>query len=89
VPIPIRRVSVIAFNFEELATLDDDALLEHFDLVRRVNPTLVPYDFQADACRITRAPKTITLHFYRRGGSEAYGAEVFRFSFRRPAGLGS
>ena len=88
-PTPIRRVSVIAFNFEELSTLDDEALLEHFDLVRRVNPMLVPYDFQPETCRITRAPKTITLHFYRRVGSEAYGAEIFRFSFRRPASFGS
>jgi hypothetical protein len=89
VPRPIRRASAIAFNFEELFTLDDDALLEHFELVRRVNPMLVPPDFQPDACRITRAPKTITLRFYRRGASDDYGAEIFRFSFRRPASFES
>jgi hypothetical protein len=87
VPTPIRRVTVIAFNFEELSVLDDDALLDHFELVRRVNPTLVPYDFQADTCRVRRAPKTITLHFYRRAASEGDEVEVFRFSFRRPASL--
>lgn len=89
VPRPIRRASAIAFNFEELSTLDDEALLEHFELVRRVNPTLVPPDFQPDACRITRAPKTITLRFYRRVATDEYGAEIFRFSFRRPASFGS
>lgn len=86
-PTPIRRAATIAFNFEELFTLDDEALLEHFELVRRVNPMLVPRDFHPDACRITRTPKTITLHFYRRVASDEYGAEVFRFSFRRPAGF--
>jgi hypothetical protein len=89
VPIPFRRVTAIAFNFEELFALDDEALLERFDLVRRVNPTLVPHDFQPDACRIVRAPRTITLRFYRRVGSEAGGAEIFRFSFLRPANFGS
>ena len=88
-PTPIRRAATIAFNFEELFTLYDEALLEHFELVRRVNPMLVPPDFQPDACRITRAPKTITLHFYRRVASNDYGVEIFRFSFRRPAGLES
>ena len=85
-PTPIRRTSTIAFNFEELFTLDDEGLLERFELVRRVNPMLVPADFQPDACRITRAPKTITLHFYRRQGSDDYGTKIFRFSFRRPKG---
>jgi hypothetical protein len=89
VPNPIRRVTAIAFNFEELFTLDDEALLEHFELVRRVNPMLVPHDFHPDACRITRTPKTITLRFYRRVASEEYGTEIFRFSFRRPPGLES
>lgn len=89
VPRPIRRASAIAFNFEELFTLDDEALLEHFELVRRVNPMLVPHGFQPDACRITRAPKTITLRFYRRVASDEYGAEIFRFSFRRPASFES
>jgi hypothetical protein len=84
VPSPIRRINAIAFNFEELFALDDEGLLERFELVRRVNPMLVPSDFQPDACRITRTPKTITLHFYRRLGSEEYGTEIFRFSFRRP-----
>jgi hypothetical protein len=79
------RVTMIAFNFEELFALSDEALLEHFELVRKVNPTLVPQDFQPDACRITRAPKAITLHFYRRAVSEGLAMEIFRFSFRRPA----
>jgi hypothetical protein len=78
---------MIAFNFEELFALNDEALLERFQLVRRVNPTLVPQDFQPDACRITRTPKTITLHFYRRAASQEPEAEIFRFSFRRPASL--
>lgn len=84
---PVRRVAVIAFNFEELSLLSDEALLEHFELVRRVNPMLVPSDFKLDACRITRAPKTITLRFYRRAVSAGYETEVLRFSFRRPASL--
>jgi hypothetical protein len=89
VPTSIRHAAAIAFNFEELFALDDEALLERFELVRRVNPMLVPRDFQPGACRITRAPKTITLRFYRRVGADEYGAEVFRFSFRRPVGLES
>ncbi|MBV9999586.1 MAG: hypothetical protein JO015_10800 [Verrucomicrobia bacterium] len=84
---PVRHASVIAFNFEELFARDDQALLGHFDLVRRVNPMLVPYDFQAEACRIVRASTAITLYFYRRAGSDEYGAEIFRFSFRRPPGV--
>ena len=80
---------MIAFNFEELSILSDEALLEHFELVRKVNPTLVPQEFQPDACRITRAPRAITLYFYRRAASEDLGTEIFRFSFRRPASFDS
>ena len=80
-----RCVAVIAFNFEELLQASDQAVLDRFQLVRRVSPTLVPQDFEADACQITRAPEAITLHFYRRGTSEELGTEIFRFSFQ-PAG---
>ena len=78
---------MIAFNFEVLFALDDEALLEHFQLVRRVNPTLVPQNFKPDACRITRAARTITLHFYQRAASQTPETEIFRFSFQRPASL--
>jgi hypothetical protein len=81
---PNRRVFVIAFNFEELFALEDEALVERFLLVRRVNPALIPRGFRPQACRITRTRRSITLHFYQREISGEYGPEVFRFSFRRP-----
>ena len=75
-------VTTIAFDFEALARQPDAALLRRFELVRRVNPTLVPQDVPTATCRITRGVKTITLHFYRRESPEGRGPEIFRFRFR-------
>jgi hypothetical protein len=81
-PTPVPCATTIAFNFEELLQECDEAVLQRFELVRRVNPTLVPSDLRADACRIVRAPDAITLHFYRRESPEELGTEIFRFSFQ-------
>lgn len=79
---PIRHATTIAFDFDFLSQENDEAILKRFDVVRRVNPTLVPSDFRADACRIVRDPDAITLHFYQRDTPEEAGTETFRFSFQ-------
>jgi hypothetical protein len=80
-PTPLRCATMIAFNFEDLLQASNEDLLQRFGLVRRVNPMLVPTDVRTEACRITRAPDAITLHFYRRESPEEVGPETFRFSF--------
>ena len=81
-PKPLRCVTTIAFDLEALSQQPDEAILRRFELVRRVNPAVVPQDLSTDTCRITRGVKAITLRFYRRETPGERGREIFRFRFR-------
>ena len=78
----LRHAKAIAFDFSNLFRLSDAAVLQRFGLTRRVNPGVVPRDFQPNACRIARDLEAITLHFLRQESPEDPGTEIFRFSFQ-------
>jgi hypothetical protein len=73
---------MVAFDFAELFRSTDDTVLQRFRITRKVNPGVVPKDFQPDSCRIVRELDAITLQFFRRKGPDDPGTEIFRFSFK-------
>lgn len=79
---PVRHLSAIAFDFQDLFRASDDTVLQRFRFTRKVNPGVVPKDFRPDACRILRDLDAITLQFFRREGPEDPGTEILRFSFK-------
>ena len=80
-----RESSAIAFDFEHLFRLSDEAILRRFRLTRKVNPAVVPPDFQPNVCWISRDLEAITLHFLRQNSPQDPGTEIMRFSFQPPA----
>ena len=78
---PFFHRTMVAFDFAELFRSTDDTVLQRFRLARRVNPGVVPKDFQPDSCRIIRELDAITLQFFRGKSSDDPGTEIFRFSF--------
>ena len=81
-PAACSQASVTTFDFAALCRARDEAVLQRFRLTRAVLPGLVPADLRANACRISREPDAVTLHFLHRTNPEDEGTEVFRFSFR-------
>jgi hypothetical protein len=79
---PIRHLTTIAFDFSQLFRASDDAVLQRFRFTRKVNPGVVPKDFQPDGYRIHRDLDAITLQFFRRQGPDDPGTEILRFSFK-------
>jgi hypothetical protein len=79
-----RQCSAIAFDFEDLFRLSDEAVLRRFRLTRKVNPAVVPPDFRPNVCQISRDLEAITLRFLRQETAEDPGTEILRFSFQPP-----
>ncbi|HEY0790115.1 MAG TPA: hypothetical protein VGD78_03515 [Chthoniobacterales bacterium] len=81
----VRHSNAVAFDFQNLFRLSDEAVLGRFRLTRKVNPAVVPADFRPSVCWISRDLEAITLHFLRQDSPEDPGTEILRFSFEPPA----
>jgi hypothetical protein len=79
---PVRHLTAVAFDFEELFRSTDDAILQRFRATGTVKPGVVPKDFRADAYRVVRDLDAITLEFFRRQSPDDPGTEILKFSFK-------
>jgi hypothetical protein len=77
----VKYVSVIDLDFENVAQLSDENVLNRFQFIRRTSKTNgIPKTLKSNAYKVTRDAGAITIHFLV-VEPEKELRETFRFSF--------
>jgi hypothetical protein len=78
----VKHVSVMDLDFESVARLNDQNVLQRFQFVRRTSKKNgIPKTLNSNAYKVVRDAQAVTIHFLLFDREKNIERETFRFSF--------
>ena len=81
----VKHVQVVDLDFQRIARLTDTCVMAHFQYIRQLaKKSPVPRTIKSSAYRVTRTPRSVTIHFLMIDRKTKAEEENFIFSFVPP-----
>jgi hypothetical protein len=78
----VKHVSVMDLDFESVAKLSNDNVLQRFQFIRRTSKKNgIPKTLNSNAYKVLRDARAVTIHFLLVDREKNLERETFRFSF--------